>query len=696
MAFSCRCNTWIVNCGRDDFIELQDSKLRNKYVCAVHFEDNAFTNANKNKLLSNHPKAVPKPWFEIDNHEVPVELDNSASISASNSVSIEDTISRPQETLDEFNDCFKPIEDRPVMHTDEQALTNNLILTPRKKKLLNSLTKHRALLKRTKSKITFLCRSTGKRQQSLKELLEVLPMFLLGDSLTFVKMQLRHLRRSAWTEEEKNFALSIYYKSPSAYRFLRDRGFKIPCVTLIRKWVSIYNVTPGFSTDVIAKLTKKVASMSDDEKQCVLLFDEMSIRKALEYEPKHDLIEGFEDLGPLGRTNNVASHALLFMLRGLKYHWKCPFSYVVAKNGVKSSSLALLLDLCVEKVFETGLSIRVIVCDQGSTNASAIRLMGVTDERPYLFYGKHKIHFVFDVPHLMKCIRNNFMNHDIEFNGMVVSWNDIRTFYDIDKGSKTGCRAAPKLSERHINPQNFQKMSVKLATQVFSASVSRGMQAACSTGMMKSPTGPNTAMFLGRLNDIFDCLNSKYCFDSNPLRKPLSTQNLKVMQCLKDALPFVKCWKLRSGRPNPPCFNGLVLGINSVLSLYNSLISEKNTTYLLTGRLNQDPIENIFGVLRQRGGYNANPSAKQFRCGLQHVMSIRLMDPPGLSNCEPDCDINLDIQQQEDKLSQVISQQQVKNYVQQLGGQEPQTDVAGKPHTHFILFIISYFCFSTV
>lgn len=86
-----------------------------------------------------------------------------------------------------------------------------------------------------------------------------------------------------------------------------------------------------------------------------------------------------------------------------------------------------------------------------------MRLLGVSEESPFMFYGDRKIFFLYDVPHLIKYIRNNLINHDIIVDGKVASWDDIRQFYDADKNRSTDCRTAPKLCERHIKPQSFQK-----------------------------------------------------------------------------------------------------------------------------------------------------------------------------------------------------------------------------------------------
>jgi hypothetical protein len=48
----------------------------------------------------------------------------------------------------------------------------------------------------------------------------------------------------------------------------------------------------------------------------------------------------------------------------------------------------------------------------------------------------------------------------------VVQLKHYETLLQLDLNPSTGLRAVPKLTERHIHPNNFQKMSVKLAAQV--------------------------------------------------------------------------------------------------------------------------------------------------------------------------------------------------------------------------------------
>lgn len=73
---------------------------------------------------------------------------------------------------------------------------------------------------------------------------------------------------------------------------------------------------------------------------------------------------------------------------------------------------------------------------------------------------------MFDPPHLIKCVRNNFMQFSFRFDHHVATWKDTEAVYD--KDSVLPIRSAPKLTEKHIHRNNFNKMKMKLETQVLS------------------------------------------------------------------------------------------------------------------------------------------------------------------------------------------------------------------------------------
>jgi hypothetical protein len=116
---------------------------------------------------------------------------------------------------------------------------------------------------------------------------------------------------------EKKIALSLYYKSPSTYKFMRTNGIILPAESTVRRWLNSINFCTGFPEKYMELIKLKISSMNKQEKKCAILLDEISIMKTIEYNKVLDEIEGFEDLGSLGRTNKLGSHALVVMVRGL-------------------------------------------------------------------------------------------------------------------------------------------------------------------------------------------------------------------------------------------------------------------------------------------------------------------------------------------------------------------------------------------
>lgn len=469
----------------------------------------------------------------------------------------------------------------------------------------------------------------------------------------FVKMQLFHKKRSNWNLSEKEIALSIFYKSPSCYKFLRSKGIVLPGITTIQSWLKIYNLKTGVDTILIEKLADKVKYMSDGERECVLLFDEITIKKGISYNRYHDYIEGYEDLSSIGRKPLYGSQALVLMVRGLLYKWKIPISYYISAQSVTSSNLNLIIKLALEKLFKIGLKIRVITCDQGSNNRSLYyKYLNICEEKPYFYHNGYKIYTLFDIPHLIKSIRNNLMNENISFEtecgqNLIASWQDIQLLFNIDSKSTT-YRATPKLTYKHIHPNNFQKMRVKLATQIFSRSVSNAMKAAIISGELNTSTAQGTTIFIQLINDLFDSFNSKVLNDPNPLKCAISVFNNNVLSNIEKCVTSAKTFKVykKDGqvKQNIYCFKGIVLTMKATIMLWNDLKFE-NKKYLLTNRLQQDPIENLFSVIRSKGGYNFTPTCREFRIALQHNIHIRLQSTTGNSNCEVDEDEDLILDQ---------------------------------------------------
>lgn len=86
---------------------------------------------------------------------------------------------------------------------------------------------------------------------------------------------------------------------------------------------------------------------------------------------------------------------------------------------------------------------------------------------------------MYDPPHLIKGIRNNFVRKDIEIDfddkkaeedKKVGSWDHVTIAYEIDGLRQE--RRLSKLTDEHVYIGQIKPMKVDLATQVFSSTVS--------------------------------------------------------------------------------------------------------------------------------------------------------------------------------------------------------------------------------
>ena len=445
--------------------------------------------------------------------------------------------------------------------------------------------------------------------------------------------QLKNRKGMRWTLDDKMFALSVFYHSRKAYRLL-GKIFTLPCKSTLTKLLGQSKIYPGFNDNIFQAIKTKVQTMSQKDRQCVLLFDEMSIKCSLSYNRYQDSVEGTSDFGTLGKTKLLANTALVFMVRGLAEKWKQCIGYFLSAGPVASKTLKDLTMQAVDKLTEVGLNVKVIICDQGSNNRSFLETqLKVSVEKPYITYADRKIHIIYDPPHLLKNIRNNLKKHNFLHNNVTIDWWHIVNFYNFDKGNDI--RLAPKLSDDHITLPMFTKMRVKLAAQVLSHSVAAGISTLSRLSKLP-PEAKHTADFINFRDKLFNCFNSNSRRSSKPLGQAVS-DNTDHLAFLKGALEYLNDLKLPNGK-TLPCISGWQISIKSLIELWPDLRDQHMFEFLLTNRLNQDCLENLFSIIRGKGGKRDNPDAREFRAAYRQVVFDQILLPSQGSNCEMDRD----------------------------------------------------------
>lgn len=148
---------------------------------------------------------------------------------------------------------------------------------------------------------------------------------------------------------------------------------------------------------------------------------------------------------------------------------------------------------------------------------------------------------MFDTPHLVKAVRNMLLKYDFVLDDEIISWKYIKQFYERDK--KFSIRAAPKLTDSHIFPTIFQKMKVKLATQVFSATVAASLNVYIRLGALPQEAAP-TSQFIDKIDKLFDLMNSSKVINGKKFN--LAFKGLEhQLNLLNDSLRLFKQLKVR-------------------------------------------------------------------------------------------------------------------------------------------------------
>ena len=87
----------------------------------------------------------------------------------------------------------------------------------------------------------------------------------------------------------------------------------------------------------------------------------------------------------------MANHALLFMVRGLHRKWKQPVAYYLSRGSTKAAMLVQFLKEVLDACQNVGLHVVATVCDMGTNNVKAMKLLGSTGEKSFFQFQSQEI-----------------------------------------------------------------------------------------------------------------------------------------------------------------------------------------------------------------------------------------------------------------------------------------------------------------
>lgn len=336
--------------------------------------------------------------------------------------------------------------------------------------------------------------------------------------------------------------------------------------------------------------------MSPKVKICFVVLDEMALRILLQLDEFKDLIIGVTDLGNGDRRADLAEEVLIGMIRSIFGKWKLPVAFWFTNKKLTAKEFAKLFFEFIEVILEAGLDVRAIVTDGLAKNILAVNLLGATDEVPCFYVQGKRIVCVVDPPHLLKALRNALLNYILICpDGTMVDIKYIRAFVMQDMQMQP--RLAPKVTKKHINPNNFDKMSVGRACQLFSQSTASGVMSYTVVGALP-PEAMATGRFCEKNNNFWDSfqgLEYKPNPDAGDLKCAI-TANSAHLQLWADVFEEMEGWTFL-GSERVQVMKNWRRTMRALAILWDDL-QQEGYEYFPVGAINQDCLENYNASMR--------------------------------------------------------------------------------------------------
>lgn len=502
------------------------------------------------------------------------------------------------------------------------------------------------LHEKAKSQLKSVRKQLASAQQKIQAITTA--SFLNKDQTTALTK--KTTKGSKWSEKTIRVALQIKHAcGTTGYELLRSLSYPLPSNrTLIRRLQNI-RFLPGVLHEVLDVLKRKSGTMHDIEKDCVLFMDEMEISQGFDHDRSLDCLFGGTTL-PESNVQ-VANHALVFMIGGLNTRWKQVIAYHFTGRSCDGALLKDLVFHLIELCYNISLRVLVVTSDMGSANRAVWRLLGFSSNRhsetvcsvPHPHLEDQKLFFMADPAHVLKNIRAQLLRSETftlgqetvkeqDLPGETVSIDHIKAVLDFD--ADDDLKVANKLSDTHIGSGHFTKMKVNVAVQMF-REAPPAIRYLIKQGELK-PEAEATAWFLELVSKWYTLMSSRHPVVALSYFDPSKHEDaVKILQLTCTTFCRINMGKTTHWKPSQA---GLLISTTVVLCLSDELLNKRGYRYLLTGRLIQDCLENIFSVLRLR---KPVPSAYDVKCALKLICVSQFLRTPTSSSYNVDDSMHL-------------------------------------------------------
>ncbi|XP_045500445.1 uncharacterized protein LOC123697918 isoform X2 [Colias croceus] len=432
----------------------------------------------------------------------------------------------------------------------------------------------------------------------------------------------------------KLFALSVYYTGPAAYNFFKNT-LRLPSAVALKTFVK--PIGTRLDDRLLSVLKTKVDKMVPQERICSVCVDSMPLRPNLMYNIKYDRIVGLHEINGC-QNGTPANYGIVIMVRGIVHRWKQPIAHSFLSNIKDHEKVNNWIEQIIKSLLSIGLDVRVFISNLDTNLLLPSKTIDVNTGKTYFEMHGKKIYYMFNVPHLLKLMLNEFMEYDIMFNTKVAKWSHIRDLYSVDKKQQT--KLVPQLSEHDINTNHGKKLSLKVA---HSRSVASAILKYVDLKLIEA-AAKDTAEFINRMSDFFDLFHSSK-MQSAHNNKTVFTGERGQIGFLEEMIIFFRTLRVGSFSPEALRNNmfflyGLQVSIKSLLLLHKDLKLEDIHAFA-TNRLNLNSVHNFFDKVKKANDSSEEPTCRHFNIAFTEMFVNKILRKLVVTNSNDDFEISL-------------------------------------------------------
>lgn len=495
-----------------------------------------------------------------------------------------------------------------------------------------------------------------------------------------LKFQGKSINGIKWSNQTIKQSLKYRYTSGgTGYEEFR-KLIPLPSQRTLSRRIQKLKFEPGILYEIFELLKHKVTEMTYKDRDCIIMTDEMAIEEGIEYDSSLKQMFGNVTFPLL--TKRKAKNGMVVMLGGIQTHWKVIVAYELT-DSINNKEYGIHLKKLILKIVslaeDIGLRVHLNTNDMGPLNIKMWKAFDIkcikvnATENPEINYldlhasivhpnqdspqkPTRRLHFMADVPHLFKnicqalinnrsftisdeCVKEyNLISNKVDFTG-------IEDLFNVQESFKSSLKLAPKLEEFKLHPTNFEKMKVKTSFHVLHRDVSSALRILAAQlehedmedtseneKEVKINTYLTTAWFIEFINKWFYLMTSRGPQDGalNPKYKESYNENLLFLKECIHVFKYIIVGNRKSWRPIQ---TGLIISTTSVIEFATYCFEHLKYEYLLTGRLTQDALENLFCTVRIK---QRKPSAVVFKNILKIISITQIVADPSNSSYDAD------------------------------------------------------------